>query len=47
MAIQQSSEKCVQALEQHFGGRGEIPVLGAKGVFEAAVGPTQCPGSRP
>lgn len=31
------SEEYVQAVEQHFGERREVPVLGEKGVCEAAV----------
>lgn len=34
-------EKYVQAPEQNFGGRSEIPVSGTKGIFEAAVVQTQ------
>lgn len=47
VAFLRSTEKYVQALEQHFGGRREIAVLGAKGVFEAAVVQIQSPGNRP
>lgn len=31
------SEKYAQAVEQHFGERREVPLLGEKGVCEAAV----------
>lgn len=35
--VKKKSEKYVQAVEQHFGERREVPVLGEKGVCEAAV----------